>query len=211
MVTNDQIRQASEHLNNLIFTQWVTDHFLSPTWFVQVLLLLISYALFFYFLDRKRFTEILLFGSLVAMAFTVYDSIGEQLGLWEYLKMVLPFTPNIFLGDVTLMPLYAMLVYQYTFSWKKYLQWSVVWAGLFVFVIYDFLFDRLDIFHYLPSIAKYLDFSLFLLVAIIARGIMVVLLRTEVKQGKEASWASLSNLIAQPAMKQQKGTNDDDR
>lgn len=201
MVTDDQVRQAAEHLYNLIYTQWVTQHFLSPTWFFQVLFVLFSYALFFYLVDKKRITQILLFGSLVAVSFAVYDSIGEQLGQWEYLKLILPFSPNFFLGDLTLIPLYAMLVYQYTSSWKAFLLWITVWAGLFVFVVFDFLYSALDIFHYLTPIAKYLDFILFLIDGIIARGILIALLKREAERGNIVSKTSLSSLLAQPAMK----------
>lgn len=201
MITDDQIRQAAEHWYNLIYTQWVTQHFLTPTWFFQIVLVLSSYVLFFYLVDKKRIVQLLLFGSLVAVSFSVYDSIGEQLGQWEYLKLILPFTPNFFLGDFTLIPLYAMLVYQYTSSWGTFLLGILVWAGLFVFVVFGYLYSILHIFNYISPFSKYLDFILFLLVASIARGILIFLLQLEAKRGNMASRASVSHLIAQPARK----------
>ncbi|WP_371367407.1 hypothetical protein SRRS_13690 [Sporomusa rhizae] len=201
MITDDQVRQAAEHWYNLIYTQWITEHFLTPTWFFQVLFVLFSYGVFFYLVDKKRIVQILLFGSLVAVSFSVYDSIGEQLGQWEYLKLILPFSPNFFLGDLTLIPLYAMLVYQYTSSWGTFLLGLIVWAGLFVFVVFNYLYSILSIFHYITPISKYLDFFLFLLDGIIARGILIILLKQEATRGNMASRASLSHLLAQPAMK----------
>lgn len=198
---DSQVHQTAEHLYNLIYTQWVTEHFLTPIWFFQVALVLFSYVLVFYFIDKKRITDILLFGSLVAVSFAVYDSIGEQMQQWEYLKLIFPFSPNFFLGDLTLIPLYAMLVYQYTSSWRTFLLWITVWAGVSIFVLFNFVYSNLGIFHYLTPLAKYLDFALFLLDGIIARGIMLALLRMEARRGNMASKVSISNLIAQPAMK----------
>lgn len=87
MVTTEQISQASEHLYDLILTQWVNQQFLTVTWFLLVAVLLFSYALFVYLVDRKRIIEILLFGSLVAVSFANYDAIGQQFGYCVFGKI----------------------------------------------------------------------------------------------------------------------------
>lgn len=214
MITNEQILKTSEYLSNLIVTQWVNQHFLSPTWFILVFIILFSYALFFYLVDKQRIMEILLFGSLVATAVVVYDAILLQFGYWTTLISVLPFYPNIFLGNVTLIPLYAMLVYQYTSSWRSFILWNAVWAVLFIFGYYNFVLQNLQVFTYLKPFAVYIDFFLLSIVGLISRGIMVTLFKIEAKNGNETSKHSISNLITQPAMKpyhHQENNKDDDR
>ncbi|OPX86368.1 MAG: hypothetical protein A4E53_03279 [Pelotomaculum sp. PtaB.Bin104] len=211
MVTNNEIMQTSDYLKALVTTQWLNEQFLSPIWFGLVFLILFSYALVFFLMDKKRITEILLYGSLVAVALIVYDSIGSYFGLWVYLINILPIMPNYFASHLTLIPLYAMLVYQYTFSWKTYLLWITVWAVLFIFGFYNYALTNLGVFTYLTPWAKYVDFTLLLLEGIIARGILVTLLGMEAKRGNMASKASLSNLIAQPALKPSGNLDDEDK
>ncbi len=197
MVTNEQITQASKHLYDLILTQWVNQQFLSPTWFFLVIILLLSYALFIYLVDRKRIIEILLFGSLVAVAFANYDSIGQQFGFWAYYISIVPFFPNLFLGDITFIPIYAMFVYQYTSSWKSFFLWTTVWAGLFTFVFYNIVMEYLQVFVYIKPFSVVLDFFLFLIFGLICRAIVVALLKTEANKGNTSSGISVSRLIDQ--------------
>ena len=179
MITDKQILNKSEDLNRLIEDQWINQIFLSPAWIFQVVLIILTYILFFYLVDKKRMTEILLYGSLVAVAFVVYDSVGEQFNYWATLKDVLPINVNFFLGDATLIPLYAMLVYQYTFSWKRYLIWIAVWGGVLAFGYYNLVLKYLKVFVYIKKFSVVIDFALFLIVGIIARWIIISLLKLE--------------------------------
>lgn len=199
MVTDEQIMQVSEQLNTLIVTQWANQYFLSPTWFFIVLLIAFSYALFIYLADKKRIIEILLFGSLVAVIFAIYDTLGQQFGYWASLKVVLPFNPNFFLGDLTLIPLYAMLVYQYASSWKSFFLWNIVWAGLFTYGFYNALLGYLQVFVYIKPFSVLLDFVLFIVAGLICRAIMVALFKLEASKGKMSSRLSLSMLTDQPS------------
>ena len=79
MITNEQILKVKENLSVLIETQWINQFFLSPSWIFLLILILFSYGLFIYLVDKKRIIEILLCGSLVAVSFAVYDSIAQHL------------------------------------------------------------------------------------------------------------------------------------
>ncbi|TMN20824.1 hypothetical protein [Lentibacillus cibarius] len=182
MITDEEILKKAGNLNDLIETQWINQIFLSPSWIFQVVLIIFTYTIFFYLVDKKRITEILLYGSLVAVAFAVYDSIGEQLNYWATLENVLPFQPNFFLGNITLIPLYAMLVYQYNSTWRSYLIWITIWSGLLAFVYYNLILDYFNIFVYIKKFSATIDFFLFLIVGIIVRWIVVSLLKLEEKR-----------------------------
>ncbi|MDD3654971.1 MAG: hypothetical protein PHO01_12495, partial [Desulfotomaculaceae bacterium] len=206
-----EIIQTSNYLKALVTTQWLNQQFLSPVWFGMIFLILFSYALVFYLLNKKRITEILLYGSLVAVALIVYDSVGTYFDWWAYLINILPIRPNYFASHLTLIPLYAMLVYQYTSSWKTYLLWITVWDALIIFGFYNYALTNFGIFTYLTPWAKYVDFTLLWLVGTIARGILLALLGMEAKRGNMASKASRSNLIAQPAIKPSGNVYDKDK
>ena len=206
MVTNEQLLQTSKYLNNIILSKWLSDQFLSPLWIGFVLAVLFSYAIFFYFADKKRIVELLLFGSLVAVAFSVYSSVGQLFGFWATLFRLVPLQQNFFMSDLTILPLSAMLLYQYSNSWKSFVVATVIWAGLFAFG-FNSILVRLNAFIYLTPLGPYIDFVFLIIIGTIARGLLITLLSLQVKQGNMASKTSLSSLIAEPVLKP---TNDSD-
>ncbi|WP_285716349.1 hypothetical protein [Pelosinus sp. IPA-1] len=206
MVTNEQLLQTSKYLNNIILSKWLSDQFLSPLWIGFVLAVLFSYAIFFYFADKKRIVELLLFGSLVAVAFSVYSSVGQLFGFWATLFRLVPLQQNFFMSDLTILPLSAMLLYQYSNSWKSFVVATVIWAGLFAFG-FNSILVRLNAFIYLTPFGPYIDFVFLIIIGTIARGLLITLLSLQFKQGNMASKTSLSSLIAEPVLKP---TNDSD-
>lgn len=210
MITNEHLRQTSEYLDKIVVQKWLSEQFLSPVWIGLFLFVIFTYILFFYLADKKRLVELLLFGSLVAVAFSVYDSIGELIGLWSTLFRMAPLQQNFFLSDLTIIPLYAMLIYQYTNSWKKFFIGTVAWAGLIAFVFFYMILNGLNVFIYLTPLGPYIDFVFLILIGLIARGILVVLLNIEIERGNLAPKALLERLIAVPALKPSKDNNKDD-
>ncbi|MDF2540266.1 MAG: hypothetical protein K0S76_3287 [Herbinix sp.] len=210
MITNEHLMQTSEYLDKIVMDKWLSEQFLSPVWIGIFFFVVFTYVLFFYLADKKRLVEILLFGSLVAVAFSIYDSIGELIGLWATFFRMVPLQQNFFMSDLTIIPLYAMLVYQYTKSWKTFFIGTVVWAGLIAFVFYYLILNRLNVFIYLSPIGPYLDFVFLILTGLIARGILVVLLNIAIQQGNLAPKALLARLIAAPALKHSSDNSDDD-
>lgn len=210
MITNEHLMQTSEYLDKIVMDKWLSEQFLSPVWIGIFLFVVFTYILFFYLADKKRLVEILLFGSLVAVAFSVYDSIGELIGLWSTFFRMVPLQQNFFMSDLTIIPLYAMLVYQYANSWRTFFIGTVIWAGLIAFVFYYLVLNRLNVFIYLTPLGPYLDFVFLILIGLIARGILVFLINIAIQQGNLAPKASLDRLIAAPALKHSNDNRDDD-
>ena len=209
MITDAHLMQTSAYLDKIVIEKWLSEQFLSPVWIGLFLFVLFTYILFFYLADKKRIVELLLFGSLVAVAFSIYDSVGELIGLWATFFRMVPLQQNFFMSDLTIVPLYAMLIYQYSTSWKTFFATTVVWAGLVAFVFYYIILNRLNVFMYLTPFGPYIDFVFLILIGLIARGILVVLLHMEIEQGNLAPKASLARLIAAPALKPSNNNNDD--
>lgn len=96
-------------MHNLIVEKWLNQDLLSVQWWGIVAIIIFSYVLAFSLLDKRRFTQILLFGSLMAVSITTYDLVGANLGLWAYKVRLLPLIPGVFLYDYTVIPLYLCL------------------------------------------------------------------------------------------------------
>jgi len=128
MVTSEMIYEAKVTLHNLLLTKWLNQELFSPTWWGVIAFIAFSYILCFSLLDKRRFTQILLFGSLMAVAVYVFDSFGAGFGFWMDETHVLPITPSPFLYALTVIPLYYMLVYQYSPNWKRFLECNCSWG-----------------------------------------------------------------------------------
>lgn len=139
MATADMIHQLRLELWNLSYLQWKTQTLLSIQWWSLIVLIVISYAIWWAIIDKRRLSQILLFGSLVAVGRVAMDIVGTNTVLWSYNINETPFDPSPFLHDFTLTPLALMVVYQYSPSWKKFLVWTEVATGILSFVFFPIL------------------------------------------------------------------------
>jgi MFS family permease len=194
-----EILQAKIRLHNLIYTDWITTDLFSIRWYGTVVFILFSYALCFWLLDKRRFTQILLFGSLMTVMVSLFDTFGTNFILWSYLTRIFPIVPSLFLYDFTIVPLYYMLVYQYSPDWKAFAFWNAAAAGIISFAIYPLL-TALDMFalhnwryaYFFPFI-----FTFGLIGRAVVLGVMAI--EENRRQGYAPHYAS--NLTLQPAMK----------
>jgi len=139
MTTADMIHQLRLELWNLTYNQWQTQTLFSIKWWGLNALIAISYAIWWVIVDKRRLSQILLFGSFVAVGRIVMDIIGTNAVLWSYAIRPTPFFPSPFENDFTLIPLALMVVYQYCHSWKKFLVYTGVVTGIISFVLFPIL------------------------------------------------------------------------
>lgn len=139
MVTSEMINQARTTLHNLVLTRWLTEDVFSPRWWCMVAFILFTYVLCISLLNKRRLIKILLFGSLVAVGMLADESIGVSFVLWYCTTPIIPIVPCIFASTITILPLYYMLVYQYTSSWKQFTIWNVLVAGVYALVFQPIL------------------------------------------------------------------------
>jgi len=150
MNTVDMIHQLRVELWKLTYTQWKTETLFSIQWWGMIALIAISYAIWWVLVDKRRLSQILLFGSFVAIQRIVMDIFGTNTVLWSYDIRPTPFFPSPFENDFTLIALALMVVYQYCHSWKKFLIWTGVVTGVFSFVLFPILitFGFLKLYHW---------------------------------------------------------------
>jgi len=139
MNTVDMIHQLRLKLWDLTYTQWKTETLFSIQWWSTVALIVISYAIWWVIVDKRRLSQILLFGSLVAVQRIVMDIIGTNVVFFSYDIRETPFFPSPFQLDFTLIAMVFMVVYQYCHTWKKYLIWTAVVTGMISFAFFPIL------------------------------------------------------------------------
>ncbi|ASK60708.1 hypothetical protein CFK37_00030 [Virgibacillus phasianinus] len=181
MITNKELLQKSEQLNNLDLTKWFNQELFSLPWFVTFFIVLVCYVLFFYLVDKKRIVEILLYGSFVAVLFVVYDSFGNFFGYWTDLITVVPFSPNFFGDSFTVVPLISMLIYQYTSSWKSFIISYIVFSTVLEFGYYNYLLEKLDVYTFLKPepFLILIDYIAIILIGVIPRLVTIYLFKIE--------------------------------
>lgn len=177
MTTAETIHQLRLELWNLTYTQWKTQTLFTVQWWSLIVLIAISYAIWWRIVDKQRLSQILLFGSFVAVSRIVMDIIASNIGLWSYDICETPFVPSPFLHDFTLTPLTLMVVYQYCRSWKKFLVWTAIAVGIISFVF----FPILTTFHFLTLYKWNLIYSFVLImgIALLARFVLLSVLNIE--------------------------------
>ena len=141
MTTVDMTHQLTLKLWNLSYNQWKTQTLFSIQWWILVALIAISYAIWWVIADKRRLSQILLFGSLVAMGRIVMDMIGTYAVLWSYDISPTPLSPGPLGNDFTVIALALMVVYQYCHSWKKFLVWTGAVTGIISFLYFPILIN----------------------------------------------------------------------
>ncbi len=118
------------------FQNWSSNEVFTFGWFLILAVIVITYIVWLKLLDRKRATQLLLLGSLAAVAYSLNSVILGGFGLAFYTIRLFPTHDSFFISSITLAPIIIMLVQQYTSSWKGYILWSVVGFAFLDFVIF---------------------------------------------------------------------------
>src|SRR5665648_140096 len=183
MTTTDMIHQLRLELWNLSYTQWKTHTLFSMQWWSLIALIAISYAIWWVLVDKRRLSQILLFGAFVAIQRAVMDIFGTSTARWGYVITETPLSPSPFLHDFTLTPLALMLVYQYCHSWKKFLVWTGGVTGIISFVFFPILIKLgyLKLYHW----ELLYSFGMIFGLAIFSRWVILGILSIQMKHKSE--------------------------
>jgi hypothetical protein len=154
MVTYDKILEIRKLLWEGIYKHYISEELFSGPWLFLLGLTLISYIVWIKVLDKSRIIDLLLVGSLVAVAMSFLDVVATTMVLWSHKIRVFPGVPSLFATDYTLYPIMVMIVFQFCNSWKKYLFWSIISASILAFVFFPLYIvvgtmalNRLNYFH----------------------------------------------------------------
>lgn len=139
MVTPEMIHQTRITLHELVLAKWLAEDVFSLRWWGMVVLITLSYLLCFSLLDKRRLSRIFLFGSLLAIGITVYETVGVSFVFWFCATPILPIVPCLFAADLTVLPLYYLLVFQYTTTWRQFSIWNLITVSIFSLILQPLL------------------------------------------------------------------------
>ncbi len=174
--------------------------FLTFKWWTLIFMNVIIYGIWWKIIDKQRLTQLLLFGSFIAVGRIVMDIIGTNTVLWSYDIRELPFFPSPFIHDFTITPLALMLAYQYSSSWRKFLTLTILTTGIISFVFFPLLAQIGYLMLYKWN--YFYSFILVNIVAVLSRAIMLGILNIQKDHQQDfLSNSSSSVLNYQPVMK----------
>jgi hypothetical protein len=113
--------EKKRELAQITLEHWTSKEVFSYQWFIIVGVLIVVYAIWLKLVDRKRGTELLLIGSLMAIAKILVTPIllDTVLGLYHTNVTLLPLPADVLTTSVTLSPILIMLVTQYTTNLER--------------------------------------------------------------------------------------------
>lgn len=138
------IYQLQTQVWNLTLADWKSNLMSFKYWGV-VAFILLYYRLWWKLTDKRHISDLLLFGSLLAVTRLIIDLLGVSSGLWLYTITILPTSSSVFLHVLTISPLTHMLAQQHSSNWKQFFIYGAIAASWICFVLLP-IFSLLDIY-----------------------------------------------------------------
>lgn len=144
----NEIEKANNEYRNAFYDMarvWWQDVILKWHWWVELGLAVLPWALWFIVHDRKNSRHLLAAGFLTLFISSVLDMTGIYLGLWNYHTMLLPIVPAHIPWDWSVMPVSAMLFYQFKPRINPWIK-AAVFSGIGSFIA-EPVFEWIGIYH----------------------------------------------------------------
>lgn len=110
---------------------WLTDTLWHWQWWLLVALIFLPWVVWWKLVDKRRITELFLFGMLILITSSWMDELGTELQLWFYPFKPIPWYPQLFPINFSVLPVTYMLIYQWCPRWRLYLIGMAIMAGLY--------------------------------------------------------------------------------
>ncbi len=109
----DRIISQYVILYNELERVWADYMVFTWHWWVGLALGVLPWVLWIIVRDRRRSARLLFAGFFTMITASILDDIGISQGAWSYNTSLLPYFPQYLPWDLTIMPVTAMLFYQY--------------------------------------------------------------------------------------------------
>lgn len=130
----DRIYDLYHQANAGALELWKSDMVLSWHWWVGVGLFVLPWIFWAAVRKKESTHRLLLAGFVVLILSSFCDAVGTAMRLWDYNTQVIPLIPPYAPWDFTLLPVTAMLFYQFKPKWNPYLK-AAVFAAIGSFVV----------------------------------------------------------------------------
>ncbi len=140
----DQINANFVGTHDQIWHVWLTQVVFTWHWWLDVALAVLPWVLWLLVRRRDIQHRLLYAGLVTALLATYLDAIGMTQGLWTYYTWVVPLMPEYLPWDLSVMPVMAMLFYQYKPNINPWIK-AVVFGALGSFIA-EPLFELIGIY-----------------------------------------------------------------
>lgn len=167
----EELEKARKEYLEVAREYWLKHDLFSFDWWLLLIISVVPWLVWWKFVDKKRLTQILLYGFFVSAESVMLNISLTNSMVWGYQNIVFYlFSPVLFPYDFTMMPVVYMLVYQKCIKWKTYLFASISISVIFTFVV-EPLLEWMKIYreYKFPSIYS---FALYLLIAVVSKWIV---------------------------------------
>ncbi|MEW9671099.1 CBO0543 family protein [Ammoniphilus sp. 3BR4] len=134
MNPKDKMIQLQKQIHEITLEHWLDEVFLSFHWWIIIIVTIGWIIIWWKLVDRKRLTEVLLYGAFIALLSTFADVFGWNFGLWSYHNKLIPICTPLIPIDLIIIPMTYMLIYQYYTSWSSFLVANSIVAVVFAFI-----------------------------------------------------------------------------
>jgi len=131
--SHEKIFELEKQLTQNRIQNWINQDLFTYQWWLLLGTLVIPWLLWWIWVDKKRLTEITLFGVITLIIASFLDSVLSDLWLWEYNYYVIPLWPRLISADFAIIPVTYMFVYQYFRKWKEFLLAMLIVGAFFAF------------------------------------------------------------------------------
>ncbi|MDT8900160.1 CBO0543 family protein [Anaeroselena agilis] len=177
------IYETSRLLAEASYRHWLAEEVFTYQWFLIVGVLLCVYVAWLLALDKSRVRDIILLGSLCAVAYGVLEIVlAGTLGFWQYAISLVPFRPSLLVVNLSLAPVAHMLALQYSSSWKGFGARAALLTGAISFVLLPvYVSVGIIVFHNGWNYVYH--FLTLLSVGLVARGLVAWFAAVEARHG----------------------------
>lgn len=127
-ISLNELIDMQKKCNATLKTYWHENNFLSPQWWLIVILCIIPPLIWFKFVDKKRITHITLFGLFYGIIAIILDAIGSFNLAWYYPYRLTPYLyPELYPYDICAVIILHMFVYQ---KWENDFKRFIIFNGL---------------------------------------------------------------------------------
>ena len=143
--TFEELLEAEEYFAEIRINYWLKHDLYTWQWWLLLALLVIPWYFWWKLADKSKLKDIVIVGALMVIIALNIDELGTEFNQWDYPHRLIPIYPQIMPVDLTILPIFYMLLYQYCPRWQSYIPMLVIMSGMLAF-IFEPLLNRLDMY-----------------------------------------------------------------
>lgn len=178
----DEILSIHSKFKDIKYEHWVSYELFTVQWWTMIILMIVSWIIWWKLLDRSRTSNLTLHGLFVFFSCTAMDAFGISHHLWIYPINVTAKIPHLVAVNWSMLPVIYMLIYQYYPRWISFVKASIAMSAVLSFIGEPFTqwFGIYYVFHW----EHIWSFPIYVLIAIIGRWLVETLLSLKPRKQK---------------------------